>query len=202
MSTCRATFPTRDLTGLPLQRQRTCGVRLFNAFTINFVRQVIDTITADFPFFPTFHRLYSTRPNVNPPVIITGVGPGGRRMVHLQPPSASERFPDELIDPTLRNRAATPPAGMLPRRSSTPISGWGSSPVRSFTPNHSPLKENCTPFTTGSRSKVKVEGPNYSAAMLKARQSIKKIPAKRSLEDTLVTLHEYILFVPAICFHC
>ncbi|KAJ7502246.1 hypothetical protein B0H11DRAFT_2223720 [Mycena galericulata] len=34
-----------------------------------------DAIISEFPFFPTFHRLYSTRPNVNPPVIITGVGP-------------------------------------------------------------------------------------------------------------------------------
>ncbi|KAF8142834.1 hypothetical protein K438DRAFT_1523667, partial [Mycena galopus ATCC 62051] len=70
-----------------------------------------EAIVKEFPFFPFFHNLYSTHANLNPPVVITGVGPAGRKIVHLQPPSGSVGvpFPDHLIDPKLMNLVATPP---------------------------------------------------------------------------------------------
>jgi hypothetical protein len=85
----------------------------------------------EFPFFPFFHSLYSTRANVNPPVVITGVGPTGRKIVHLQPPSSdvvpvsppTMPFPDHLIDPALMGLMATPGRAVSPvvSRGSTPI---------------------------------------------------------------------------------
>jgi len=147
-----------------------------------------EAIVKEFPFFPFFHNLYSTRANVNPPVVITGVGPAGRKIVHLQPPSGSAGvpFPDHLIEPTLMNLAATPPPP--PSRGSSPIP-WSPtpSPVKTLRSPLKPLKENRDPST--QTPKVKHETP-LSAAILRARQNVKKIPAKRSLEDTLISLHE------------
>ncbi|KAJ6474525.1 hypothetical protein DFH09DRAFT_1472946 [Mycena vulgaris] len=143
-----------------------------DATTTQDAKNLWDQITKEFPFFPTFHRLYSTRPNVNPPVIITGVGPAGRKIVHLQAPNESQGFPNELIDPSLFNLRATPPKA--DDRSSSPFSDW-----------------NQTPTKPATLSKVKSEAAaNLSAAILKARQNLKQVPAKRSFEDTLVSLHE------------
>ncbi|KAJ7238943.1 hypothetical protein C8J57DRAFT_1478547 [Mycena rebaudengoi] len=153
-----------------------------------------DEIMNEFPFFATFHRLVSTRPNVNPPVIITGVGPGGRRITHIQPPSAPshEPFPDHLIDPSLHGRVATPLL-QSPRsvRSGTPIS-WEATPTKSA---RRPLqildKENKPPQTEKKKNKVKMESsPNLSHAILAARASVSKVPAKRSFEEMLVSMHE------------
>ncbi|KAF8122000.1 hypothetical protein K438DRAFT_1716271 [Mycena galopus ATCC 62051] len=147
-----------------------------------------EAIVKEFPFFPFFHNLYSTRANVNPPVVITGVGPTGRKIVHLQPPSGSVGvpFPDHLIDPKLMNLVATPPPP--PSRGSSPIH-WSPTPSPVKTPRSplKPLKENRDPST--QKPKVKHETP-LSAAILRARENVKKIPAKRSLEDTLISLHE------------
>ncbi|KAJ6779215.1 hypothetical protein DFH09DRAFT_1369675 [Mycena vulgaris] len=149
-----------------------------------------DKITKEFPFFPTFHRLYSTRPNVNPPVIITGVGPGGRKMVHLQPPSKpkAQGFPEHLIDPSLVSRAATPPANTRAFGPDWPE--LDQTPIKQSPPRRSPLKDiRDTTNVQRKAAKVKAE-PNLSAAIQKARSSIRKLPKKRTLEDTLVSLHE------------
>ncbi|KAK7034367.1 hypothetical protein R3P38DRAFT_3185209 [Favolaschia claudopus] len=170
------------------------------------VKNLWSQITEEFEFFPFFHNLYSTRANVNPPVIITGVGPTGRKIVHLQPPSdkaatpAHVPFPDHLIDPALLNLSATPPplppATPLPpqSRSSSPIP-WSPSPQkkRPSPVKRSPLKENRVPPSSTQKVKVKSENKNdtvLSAALLRARENVKKTPAKRTLEDTLVSLHE------------
>src|SRR6202040_466858 len=49
----------------------------------------LEQIEADFPFFPRLHAILATRPNMNPPVITTGVGPNGRKIIYLQPPEHS-----------------------------------------------------------------------------------------------------------------
>ncbi|KAJ7113279.1 hypothetical protein C8R43DRAFT_961647 [Mycena crocata] len=163
-----------------------------------------DEIMNDFPFFATFHRLVSTRPNVNPPVIITGVGPNGRRITHMQAPSTASYgpFPDHLIDPALPGPAATsppPPPPQTPRsvRSASLIS-WEATPQKSHHSPRSPRplrasdKENLRPATEKKvKVKVKAESsPNLSQAIIAARASVNKIPAKRSFEEMLVGIHE------------
>ncbi|KAJ7259051.1 hypothetical protein C8J57DRAFT_1340749 [Mycena rebaudengoi] len=160
-----------------------------------------DEITNEFPFFPTFHRLVSTRPNVNPPVIITGLGPEGRKITHLQAPIAAAHrpFSNALIDPSLIGRVATPPPQLLPSFAGsesspgTPIP-WDATPsptkpTRSPRPLTNSDKENRP--TKSGKKKVKVEStPNLSQAILAARSSTKNIPAKRSFEEMLVNIHE------------
>ncbi|KAJ7036202.1 hypothetical protein C8F04DRAFT_1181729 [Mycena alexandri] len=143
-------------------------------------RPEIYKIIEEFPFFPFFHNLYSTHANVNPTVVITGVGPSGRKIAHLQPPR-----PNHLIDPSLLNLQATP----LKSRGDTP-SPWSPSPVK--TPIYrSPLKENRSP-NTEVKPKIKKDTP-LSEAILRVRNNVKMIPAKGSLEDTLVSMHEHTM---------
>jgi hypothetical protein len=73
-------------------------------------------------------------------------------------------------------------------RLSSPIH-WSPSPSPVKTPLQCSSNENRDPKT--AKPKVKTETP-LSEAILQARQNVKKIPAKRSLEDTLISLHEYI----------
>jgi hypothetical protein len=89
---------------------------------------------------------------------------------------------------------ATPPHAFA--RDSSPIP-WSVSPslvkatVTVETPvkvKRSSMKENRS--LDDHKPKVKKETP-LSEAILRARQNIKKIPAKRSLEETLITMHEY-----------
>lgn len=116
-----------------------------------------------------------------------GVGPAGHKIIHLQPPSGGFSFPDHLIDPALKNLSMTPPTAKDTCLSS-PIH-WSPSPSPVKTPLQRSSKENRDPKT--AKPKVKTETP-LSEAILQARQNVKKIPAKRSLEDTLISLHEYI----------
>jgi hypothetical protein len=106
-------------------------------------------------------------------------------------------FPDHLIDPALMGLMATPGRAVSPvvSRGSTPIH-WSPTPspvkitVTVETPVK-PAKENQDPGTQKPKVKVKKETP-LSEAILRARQNVKKVPAKRSLEDALLSMHEYI----------
>lgn len=53
----------------------------------------VDEIVSKFVYFPELHRMLSSRPNVTPIVITTGVGPAGRKTVHYQDPSEDENEP-------------------------------------------------------------------------------------------------------------
>ncbi|KAJ7024727.1 hypothetical protein C8F04DRAFT_1301675 [Mycena alexandri] len=62
-----------------------------------------DEIEEDFPFFPRLHRFLASRSNIVPPMIATGVGPEGRKVVHLQPPTHTKTDLDPNIDPSLQD---------------------------------------------------------------------------------------------------
>src|SRR5258707_1149738 len=68
--------------------------------------KLIEEIEKDFPFFPTLHRILATRPNVNPIVVTTALGPQGMKTVWHQHPNGS--IPDELIDPVLLAQSRAP----------------------------------------------------------------------------------------------
>ena len=42
----------------------------------------IEQIESEFLFFMRLHAMLATWPNVNPPIIITGVGPHGHKIVY------------------------------------------------------------------------------------------------------------------------
>ncbi|KAJ7939467.1 hypothetical protein B0H13DRAFT_1850763 [Mycena leptocephala] len=63
-------------------------------------RNIWEKITKDFMYFPALHKFLAARSNIIPPVITTGVGPEGRKVVHLQPP-------------TQRRQVAPLPGGMI-----------------------------------------------------------------------------------------
>jgi hypothetical protein len=66
-----------------------------------------DEIVSKFPFFPDLHRMLSTRPNVTPIVITTGVGPAGKKTLHYQAPSKDE---DEHEEDEHEGHPASPPS--------------------------------------------------------------------------------------------
>ncbi|KAI5986490.1 hypothetical protein EDD15DRAFT_2373200 [Pisolithus albus] len=53
-------------------------------------RSIWDEIVQECPFFPILHCIFSSRPNITPIAVTTGVGPHGRKTVHFQPPSDDE----------------------------------------------------------------------------------------------------------------
>ncbi|KAF8132663.1 hypothetical protein K438DRAFT_1642241 [Mycena galopus ATCC 62051] len=57
-------------------------------------RNIWEKITKDFKYFPTLHRFLAACSNIIPPVITTGVGPDGRKVVHLQPPTQHRKIDD------------------------------------------------------------------------------------------------------------
>lgn len=141
---------------------------------------ITEEIEKDFPFFPTLHRILATRPNVNPIVVTTALGPQGMKTVWYQPPNGS--IPDDLIDPVLLAQSHT---------SNTPAPA----PARSFGGNvtntvaqgsQASSVVSQAPSTGGNRA------PKSSTAsreaLESARQLISKVPKKRSLGDTMLQI--------------
>ncbi|KIM50180.1 hypothetical protein SCLCIDRAFT_146158, partial [Scleroderma citrinum Foug A] len=48
-------------------------------------KNIWDQIIWEFPFFPELHRIFVAHPNVTPIVVTTGVGPHGKKTLHMQP---------------------------------------------------------------------------------------------------------------------
>ncbi|KIN95628.1 hypothetical protein M404DRAFT_117570, partial [Pisolithus tinctorius Marx 270] len=48
-------------------------------------RSIWDEIIEVFPFFPVLHHIFSSCPNVTPIILVTGVGPHGKKTIHVQP---------------------------------------------------------------------------------------------------------------------
>jgi hypothetical protein len=115
-----------------------------------------------------------------PPVITTGIGPQGRRIVHNQPNEstpASQVFDDSQIDPSLLGLAATPPRPSLTQGD----------------PDETPCRLISTNSHISSLETPKLRAPKPSTfggdltnAMAKARQNVQHVPKKRSLEDVII----------------
>jgi hypothetical protein len=71
----------------------------------------------DFPYFPELHRLFSTRPNITPIAVTTGVGPDGHRTTHYQAPDniGEGLWPEPVIDPELLALEAPVPPPVPPQ---------------------------------------------------------------------------------------
>ncbi|KAL1945887.1 hypothetical protein VTO73DRAFT_1889 [Trametes versicolor] len=144
------------------------------------IASITEQIERDWPFFPRFHRLLSTRPNVLPVAITTGVGPQGESTVYFQgrPPTsgsqgAAQVITDDVIDPALRsvdmNQVRTPPTPP-PTQQSLP-------PASASVPK--------TPTSTQATGQDKL-----NLAMQKASASIKPLSKKRTWEDSFMSITE------------
>ena len=162
-----------------------------------------DEIHKEFPWFGILHRILSSRPNVIPPAIVTGVGPTGWEIVYSNPPPLSQVEWDSNIDPVLYTLhpagiSVPPPLPSQPSsqqhesvqsqqsrqsQSPTPVfaqpgtSSRSSSRPQSVTPALlTPSQREATPSSPRSR---------FASMMAKAKENVKIQPRKRSLEDTL-----------------
>ena len=157
----------------------------------------LDQITIDFPFFPTLHRFLSSRTNTNPPVITTGIGPGGRAVVHYQAPAGgAPPITDDHVGPALAGTANDSEVAALPFTDDVIDPDlWvisANSNVLRTTPAHTaPVfatqaslnKENMPPPYTIKKSIV-----GLPELVENAKTSIKRIPAKRNFEEMLCDL--------------
>ncbi|KAJ6506945.1 hypothetical protein C8R45DRAFT_1069843 [Mycena sanguinolenta] len=85
-------------------------------------RNIWEKLEKQFKFFPALHKFLAARSNIVPPMVATGVGPKGRTVIHLQPPTETQNtINDDCIDPALRapqtpvpDKDADEPAGSSP----------------------------------------------------------------------------------------
>jgi len=151
--------------------------------------------------------MLSTRPNVMPIVVTTGVGPAGKRTVHYQAPSEDEdgdesyTAPPQVFSPaqlqqfqTLQEALDAHAAG--PLNTSFP-DFFPSSFDLDFEKENFPLTPTLTPTPKQIPSNYHPTSAPPSTRTLKsfnaiekAKQRISKLPKKRTFEDVLANLQQ------------
>ncbi|KAF7349806.1 hypothetical protein MVEN_01280800 [Mycena venus] len=137
-------------------------------------RNLWESITMEFKYFPALHRFLAARSNIVPPVITTGDGPDGRKVVHLQPPTQRHTNEDDFIDPSLRN-FSTPP--QMQQRL-----GPESSPIE--IPDSSPTPVDTKP----SRGKTTPLPSTFQTAVNKAKAKATSHKPRKTFEGSLVEI--------------
>ncbi|KAF9787449.1 hypothetical protein BJ322DRAFT_723306 [Thelephora terrestris] len=79
--------------------------------TPEYAMNLWEEIHQEFPWFGALHRILSSRPNIVPPAIVTGVGPAGREITFNNPPPPSQSH-DPDIDPALYTLGHSDPPRM------------------------------------------------------------------------------------------
>uniref|UniRef100_A0A0W0FSZ1 Uncharacterized protein n=1 Tax=Moniliophthora roreri TaxID=221103 RepID=A0A0W0FSZ1_MONRR len=131
-------------------------------------------IVKDFKFFPHLHHILSTRANITPPAVTTGITPYGRQTILLQQPDNT--IPDELIDPVLHNQPPPAPEGQ------TSPSALLATPVE-WTPSAGSLSSASEMATPPPQSML-------SASQMAALASISRLPKKRELDELLGDIYQ------------
>ncbi|KAF6746271.1 hypothetical protein DFP72DRAFT_1076477 [Ephemerocybe angulata] len=154
-------------------------------------------INSAFPFFGRLHRQTATRPNVVPIVVTTGVGPHGSQSLWLQPRNqgavnnlSSQAAP--ALDDNLSSQALDNFLGI----NTTKTLGQGAPLSRSslFSSVHSesqappPPLSQLPPSAQSSKRPPKLSTQARAAADKIA--SVKLVPQKRSLQETLSDITE------------
>ncbi|KAJ7608615.1 hypothetical protein DFH06DRAFT_1017570 [Mycena polygramma] len=130
-----------------------------------------ESITKKFKYFPALHRFLAARSNIVPPVVTTGIGPEGRKVLHLQPPG------DANIDPALRKIVTE-----TPRRSRS--ASLASSPIDI---DSSPLVAESK--TSRGKGKTKAAASSFQTAVSSAKAANEsKYKPKKNFEETLVEI--------------
>jgi hypothetical protein len=146
-----------------------------------------EEIIAAWQYFPRFHALYASRPNVNPITITTGIGPTGPQTQWLQ-------RPDDFIDPALHE--AEPPSTPVPLTAS-----------RSFGSDHTNIYEPVTPSPhpppasqppASSATCLPKPSTAYRHAIDQLKATVQVVPKKRTVIDVLVDASRYALMFSII----
>ena len=154
-----------------------------------------EEIEKEFPFFPTLHHIFASRPNVTPIVITTALGPQGPKTVWYQPPDDNSNIDPQLLDTGVHAVVQTP---QRERSFGDDVSG-----LVNADPNPAPhavnvgdtvnvMKQNIPAKTPGPQRSPKLSSASRSA-MENARQAVSKLPQKRSLADTLMEIQRYFI---------
>ncbi|KAJ8457432.1 hypothetical protein ONZ45_g18315 [Pleurotus djamor] len=185
-------------------------VEATSTYAVNIWQEII----SKFPYFPRLHRILSTRPNITPPVIITGTGPRGRSIIYNHPPNIPPP-PSAPID-TNTNTDVPPlpqpwpgfaaPYTQLPNNDNDIDANIDPELRSTSTPHHSspppspsfatitPPSDTPSPSLPPIHRGHKPKSSSYSfststslldAAVAKAKDKVQRIPAKRGLEDVL-----------------
>ena len=167
----------------------------------------LEQIEGKFKFFPSLHRIFSTRPSVIPPAVTTGVGPQGRKVTYFQPPSGI----GHIIDPALLSEGPPLPPHLTvfgndvtniqqpqpPSFVRSPSPPDFSTPL-SRTPSPTPVyDENTQPPSQPPSSRKHGPKPSIfsNAAIDKARTSIKLLPKKRTFEESIIDISKYVSII-------
>ncbi|KAH7918100.1 hypothetical protein BV22DRAFT_1051964 [Leucogyrophana mollusca] len=152
--------------------------------TPNDAKNIWEKIKRDFVFFLELHRIFAARPNVTPIAVTTGIGPDGKKTLHMQPPSDDEDFPvltSSQIGQIRTLQDALNLAQMTHR---------GSSPSLEVDDD----KENATLLTASTPTPSQKKAPKPLSlsqdSILKAKGRIQKIPQKRTIDDTLFKIQK------------
>jgi len=90
-----------------LPRGSLSGVCPLISQILPFTDQSTDQIVSEFPLFPRLHALFSTRNNIVPPGVTSGLTPHGRQTIMYQPPPNTE-------DANAANSTASLPVALSP----------------------------------------------------------------------------------------
>ncbi|KAI5985954.1 hypothetical protein EDD15DRAFT_2200333 [Pisolithus albus] len=158
-------------------------------------RSIWDEIVQECPFFPILHCIFSSRPNITPIAVTTGVGPHGRKTVHFQPPSDDEgsgpvlsgdqmsqvRTLQDVLNAEMAHHGVVSPSFELPE-------DMGFSGEASFSEEQE--KENSPVPPQPSATPIGKQKPSSfsSGSIDKAKQRISLVPKKRSFEETLLDM--------------
>ncbi|KAI6094257.1 hypothetical protein F5141DRAFT_1224644 [Pisolithus sp. B1] len=158
-------------------------------------RSIWDEIIQECPFFPILHCIFSSRPNITPIAVTTGVGPHGRKTVHFQPPSDDEGSGpvlsgdqvsqvctlQDVLNAEMAHRGVVSPSFELPE-------DMGFSGEPSF--GEEQEKENSPVPPQPSATPIGKQKPSSfsSGSIDKAKQRISLVPKKRSFEETLLDM--------------
>ena len=167
----------------------------------------LEQIEANFKFFPSLHRIFSTRPSVILPAVTTGVGPQGQKVTYFQPPSGV----GHIIDPALLSEGPPPPPYLTvfgnnvtniqqpqPPSFVQSLSLPDFSTPSSRAPSPTPVyDENTQPPSQPPSSQKR--GPKAlifsNAAIDKTRTSIKLLLKKRTFEESIIDIFKYVSII-------
>jgi hypothetical protein len=137
---------------------------------------VSEEITKKFPYFPVLHKFLGAKSSIVPPVITTGIGPKGRKVLHLQP-SSRTKINDENSDSKgllqLSPERSQSPEEVVPASSPE---AWPTSPLAT------------APNSKASHGKTAPATSILKAAVTKANANGMYKQSKKSFEDNLVEM--------------
>ena len=145
-----------------------------------------DQILKEFPFFSELHRIFVARPNVTPIAVTTGVGPHGKKTLHLQPldPEPQAEFTDSQVSQfrTLHdalNHAQTQGSAGAVKGDTMDLSQGSLEPENFFL-----------------QTPANKRGPKPSSfsqeSLAKAKERIQKAPKKHTIENTLFDIQKSV----------